>query len=171
LAIADLVKYSLLEGLAEMISKDLEEPCLNISDKFFPRHKFVLDHTVERYLRDGQWYSGGSEIEIKYSWFTLSQERTVRKYLRPPKPENCRSQRQDYPGLRAGILDEDELSRWLGNNTSLVRHRERIINPLLILSISVWLRGRVQFVQEIDHRSILYHGGCEIPGDGSFYIS
>jgi hypothetical protein len=161
LAIADFVKYSLLEGLADMISKDLEEPYLNISDKFFS-YSFSWDTITEWYLAADQQYLGHSTIQVKYSWFTLLAERTVRKYLRPPKPGNRHSRRQDYPGLRAGPLYEDEISRWLGIDNYLVRTLRRKIDPLLILSISDWLCARVWVFSEIDHRPILYHCGCEI---------
>jgi len=133
LAIADFVKYSLLEGLVNMISKDLDESSLNIRDKFFLREKFFSALILEEYLGAHQTYYNQSEwltirggwMNIGYSWFTLLREGTVCKDLRSLTPETYPIHRQDYPGLRAGPLYKDEISRWLGIDNYLIRTSRR----------------------------------------------
>jgi hypothetical protein len=108
-----------------MISKDLEDSYLDMTDKFFPQRGSFGDGPLKNYLNADQFYNGGDIITVKYAWFTLLPERTVRKDLRLPNPENCDRPRQKYPSLRAGILYEGEFSRWLGIDSYLVSASRR----------------------------------------------
>ena len=125
-----------------MISKDLDESCLDISDKFFSEEALLWELIIEWYLDAPQRYLAGNSgfpyttrytLTFKYSWFTLLPGRTVRKDLRPKKSKTCddpliyvwNRQSHGYPGLRAGTLYEDKVSRWLGIENYLVRASRR----------------------------------------------
>ena len=102
-----------------MISKDLQDSYLNISGKFFPLSTYGGPReisTIEQFLYPEQAYSTYSRVaaNMQYSWFTIIPDSRVREQSRLNLPTNCDRLRQNFAGLRAGLLYEDKLLRWLG---------------------------------------------------------